>query len=268
MESRKSQFYITTSWDDGHPLDLRMAELLDKYGLPATFYVPLVSEYPLLTQSEIRELGNAVEIGAHTITHCDLSQLEDAAARSEIVGCKDQLEHIIGAPCTSFCFPYGHFRRKHLKYLSEAGYQTVRTVELMSTEGPLMRDGVWILATTVQATPSTFAVYGRNAAKRLRFANLLRSLRYGISDWVKVTEALLVDMQKHGGVFHLWGHSWEVDECAQWGNVESAFALLAQFKQSAVFLRNCEFASLPDFSKPKRKIASISKSADLERELP
>jgi hypothetical protein len=29
--------YITTSWDDGHPLDLRVAELLAKYGLKDTF---------------------------------------------------------------------------------------------------------------------------------------------------------------------------------------------------------------------------------------
>ena len=29
--------YITTSWDDGHPLDFRVAELLAKYGLPGTF---------------------------------------------------------------------------------------------------------------------------------------------------------------------------------------------------------------------------------------
>ena len=35
---------ITTSWDDGHPLDLRVAELLAKYGLQGTFYVPMTAE--------------------------------------------------------------------------------------------------------------------------------------------------------------------------------------------------------------------------------
>ena len=29
----KTATYITTSWDDGHPLDLRVAGLLAKYGL-------------------------------------------------------------------------------------------------------------------------------------------------------------------------------------------------------------------------------------------
>src|ERR1700738_4642747 len=46
-------------------------------------------------------------------------------------------------------------------------------------------------------------------------------------------EGLLTDMLKKGGVCHLWGHSWEVNEHAQWSNVERAFVLLAQFKQSA-----------------------------------
>ncbi len=30
---------VTTSWDDGHKLDLKLAHLLQKYNMPATFYV-------------------------------------------------------------------------------------------------------------------------------------------------------------------------------------------------------------------------------------
>jgi hypothetical protein len=32
--------YVTISVDDGHPTDLRTADLLDKYGLGAIFYIP------------------------------------------------------------------------------------------------------------------------------------------------------------------------------------------------------------------------------------
>ena len=31
---------ITTSWDDGHPLDIRLAELLATYGLRGHFMCP------------------------------------------------------------------------------------------------------------------------------------------------------------------------------------------------------------------------------------
>src|SRR5688500_11915407 len=32
---------VTTSWDDGHPLDIRLAEMLARHGVAGTFYVPL-----------------------------------------------------------------------------------------------------------------------------------------------------------------------------------------------------------------------------------
>ena len=32
---------LTTSWDDGHPLDLKLADLLARYPIPAALYVPL-----------------------------------------------------------------------------------------------------------------------------------------------------------------------------------------------------------------------------------
>ena len=52
---------ITTSWDDGHPLDLRMAGLLAKYGLKGSFYVPTeYSEWPLMTRSQIVELDKTL----------------------------------------------------------------------------------------------------------------------------------------------------------------------------------------------------------------
>ena len=32
---------VTTSWGDGNPLDIRLAEILASHGLRGTFYVPL-----------------------------------------------------------------------------------------------------------------------------------------------------------------------------------------------------------------------------------
>jgi peptidoglycan/xylan/chitin deacetylase (PgdA/CDA1 family) len=81
--------YITTSWDDGHPLDLRLAELLHKYGLPATFYIPLENQLPVLTQSQVRELSGKFEVGAHTVHHCDLLTMPDHVTRMEITDCKN-----------------------------------------------------------------------------------------------------------------------------------------------------------------------------------
>jgi len=230
--------YITTSWDDGHPLDLRLAELLRKYGLPATFYVPLDNKLPVLTASQVRELSAEFEIGAHTVHHCDLLTAPDHVTRSEITDCKNELEQICGRPCTAFCFPKGHFRRNHLKNVREAGYRTARTVELMSLEMPSVLDGVAMIPTTMQAGPAGFSRVARNSLKRMRPENLFRHVRFSKSDWVATAEAVLEHVIRGGGVFHLWGHSWEIDQMRQWEDLERALALLAQCKGRAHFTDN------------------------------
>ena len=56
---------VTTSWDDGHPLDVRLAELLSSYGVPGTFYLPLMySKIPLLGRPQMRAIrALGMEIG-------------------------------------------------------------------------------------------------------------------------------------------------------------------------------------------------------------
>jgi len=48
-----------------------------------------------------------MSIGAHTVTHPILSQLDDAEARSEIRGGRQALESILGAPVPLFAYPNG-----------------------------------------------------------------------------------------------------------------------------------------------------------------
>ncbi|MGH7837447.1 MAG: polysaccharide deacetylase family protein, partial [Candidatus Binataceae bacterium] len=64
---------MTTSWDDGHPLDLRVAELLAAHGVRGTFYVPVrASADSLMKPADLRRLRNlGMEIGAHTVSHPD-----------------------------------------------------------------------------------------------------------------------------------------------------------------------------------------------------
>jgi peptidoglycan/xylan/chitin deacetylase (PgdA/CDA1 family) len=240
----KPSAFITTSWDDGHPLDLRLGELLRKYALPATFYIPLDHTLPLLSPSQVRELSTQFEVGAHTVHHCDLLTTPEDVTRMEITDCKKELEQICGRPCTAFCFPKGRFRRTHVKEVARAGYRTARTVELMSVEIPRRQDGVAIVPTTLQAGPAGFLRGARNSLKRLRPMNFFRHLRYSQFDWVRTAEAMLEQVLVSGGVFHVWGHSWEVDQMGEWQNLERVFQVLAQSKGHAVWTNNTGLADL------------------------
>ncbi|HEX4591328.1 MAG TPA: polysaccharide deacetylase family protein, partial [Gemmataceae bacterium] len=149
--------YITTSWDDGHPSDFRVAELLAKYGLRGTFYIPRTAEMETISESQIRELAGSFEVGGHTIHHVVLPEAPDAEARREIVESKSWLKDLTGRPCPMFCPPKGKFRRLHLDMVREAGYAGVRTVELLSLDFPRPTAGLMVLPTTVQAHQHEFA---------------------------------------------------------------------------------------------------------------
>jgi hypothetical protein len=235
---------ITTSWDDGSLHDLRLAELLAKYGLPGTFYVPLSDSRPTLTAAQIRGLSIEFEIGAHTVNHVRLKRLAESQARHEIVDSKKRLEDILGKPCSIFCFPGGSYANVHLQLLRDAGFVAARTVELLSFQRPRTRHGIALIPTTIQAYPHRTGSYLRNAAKRLSVDavwNLLRGSR--AKGWPAFAHMLLEQAADIGGVFHLWGHSWELEENGQWRVLDETLAAISEYRESASLLTNMELCS-------------------------
>src|SRR5918999_469587 len=79
-----------------------------------------------LTSDEVNHLsqGGLIEIGAHTVTHSQLSQLSLSLQRKEIKESKDCLEEILGRPVVSFAYPYG----KRSDY-------TTQTIDLIKESG-------------------------------------------------------------------------------------------------------------------------------------
>lgn len=232
---------ITTSWDDGHPLDLRIADLLTKYGLPGTFYVPFENSRRVMAPSEVRELSQTFEIGAHTVHHVDLTSVSSAVAEQEIAESKERLEGLIGRSCVAFCFPKGRFRARHVPMVRRAGFQCARTVELLSTGFPQCCCGLYVMPTTIQVNSHTSLSYFKNCTKRLRFGNFGRFIsRVRTDDWVTAAQTLLRIVVERGGVFHLWGHSWEIEEDHQWGNLEIFFSELQQLRNVATYVPNSD----------------------------
>lgn len=239
----KPETYLTTSWDDGNPSDLRVAELLIKHGLRGTFYVPMTAGTATMTAAQIRELGSAFEIGAHTLHHIALTQLPKERALQEITGSKSWLEDTIGQPCRMFCPPTGAFSQLHLEMIRRAGFMGLRTTELGSLDLPRMRGGLVSMPTTVQAYPHGLATFVRNAVKRMAFANLWRFVVRGrMTDWPELARYLMRRALDDGGVFHLWGHSWELGNVDQWARLDEVLQAMAEIAASAPSLENGELA--------------------------
>jgi len=244
--------FITTSWDDGHPLDLRVAELLSKYGLLGTFYIPMIAENETMPAAQIRELSLAFEIGAHTLHHAVLTEATEQKAWQEIAGSKSWLESNTGLPCLMFCPPKGKYTNRHLDIARKAGYLGVRNVELLSLDFPRKNAGIMLLPTTIQAYPHGSLAFAKNAVKRMALKNLLRLMTHGRStDWPALARSLLHESLRHGGVFHLWGHSWELQETGQWQLLDEALRCMSEFAIQAPSLTNgqiCQRALLSSAS--------------------
>ncbi|MEM9414119.1 MAG: polysaccharide deacetylase family protein [Planctomycetota bacterium] len=220
---------ITTSWDDGHPLDLRVATMLVEHGLAGTFYVPRRWSRPTMSDAQLRELVDAgFELGGHTIDHVVLTDIPDGKAASQIEASRDWLADVMGRECTVFCPPTGRFHARHAAMIAQAGYAGYRTVELWSDGTPRPHPiGLIEMPTSIQAQPHSKLPVLRNIAKRRVTMNLMRFLRMGRSgDWLEQLGRLAAHVEGQGGVLHLWGHSWEIEEFQQWDRLDKAFALL------------------------------------------
>ena len=230
---------LTTSWDDGHPLDFRIAELLAKYNLTGTFYIPRSAPTATMSGSHVRDLSSSFEIGAHTLDHVFLTDVEIARADEQIAGSKKWIEETIARECPMFCPPAGRFNRQHVRLMRLAGFTGMRTVEFMSLDHPRETDGMMVMPTTLQARPHNPGSYFRNFAKRLAMRNFwLYMLHARSGGWADCVRSLLRATLASGGVFHLWGHSWEIQEQGQWDRLEYVFRLMSEVTREAPCLTN------------------------------
>lgn len=223
------QTIITTSWDDGHPLDMRLAEMLTRHNLRGTFYIPRRINTGVMSESEMRSLAQNFEIGAHTINHVFLDQVDDATANTEIATSRQWVTDVISRPCDMFCPPAGRYNPSHLPMFRAAGYLGIRTVEFVSFSEPRERDGLLEMPTTLQAFDQPVWGFTKNFIKRRAFGNLWRYAVHARSrNWVTLARRLLARAIEVGGVFHLWGHSWELEQTGQWKNLEEVLRLMGE----------------------------------------
>lgn len=122
---------IIFSVDDGNVFDLKIAELLEKYGFTGIFYIaPFFSKIPVMTVNQIRGISKKHEIGGHTLFHFTLPKLSTNEQIKEILNGKKELEEIIGKKITKFAYPRGHFNEETKKNVELCGFREARTMKV------------------------------------------------------------------------------------------------------------------------------------------
>lgn len=220
---------FTCSIDDGHPSDLRTADLLKKHGIAATFYIPGRNREgpPVMTPAEVRGLARDFEIGSHTCDHAFLKSLDADEAHYQITEGKKRLEDALGASVAGFCYPGGKFRGRDAQMVQSAGFRYARTtVNLCLDAGP----DPYEMPTTCQFYPHPRNVLLRNFARAGHWDRRSEVLRLAIRhrDWIARLNAMFDHACETGGVFHLWGHSKDIDELDAWKEFDAFLARVAR----------------------------------------
>ncbi len=250
-----SALRLTLSVDDGHPLDLRLADLLDRHGLQATFYIPIANAEgpPVMSAAHVRRLAQRFEIASHTFSHRFLARLDDEQAWAEIVEGKQALEQILGAPVQGFCYPGGRYRRRHAAMVCEAGFAYARTTQNLRLD---VGSRPFEMPTTLQFYPHEPAVLTRNLLSQgdrlMRLPGWMAAM--ACNDWLQRAYRLLALAAERGGVFHLWLHTLDMERLGLWTALDCFLARAAERVPQAARLSNgmlaAELSRAPDLPPP------------------
>ena len=222
---------FVTSWDDGHPLDLKIAELLDRYHLSGTFYIPIRNSEgrAVMSKKDIRTLDSNFDIGSHTHDHIFLDTLSSTECYEQISAGKSQLEDYLGHSVDGFCYPGGKYNANIIKIVQELNIRHARTIKNFYLD---IDDDKFQIPTTLQLFPHNKAVYCSNYIKQLNLLNRYQAFKQITfsNDWLSSLLLLVQNYINTDKIFHLWGHSWEIEEQNLWGELETLFKFVSSFQ--------------------------------------
>jgi peptidoglycan/xylan/chitin deacetylase (PgdA/CDA1 family) len=232
---------VTTSWDDDAASGLRVSELLGERGLRGTFYVPTgqLSGGSRLTDGNLRVLsGNGFEIGGHTISHRILTDLSQSELVQEVGECKLILEQMLGKEVATFCYPRGRFNPQVVREVQRAGYRGARTTRMLCSNAvfPPLK-----MPTTVQAYPHSRSNYVRNLARLGGVPALAKSAAdlVWFEGWLQLGKKLFDRALRDGGVWHLYGHPWEIEKLNLWSQLKEMLDYVSQ-RDGVTYLTNAQ----------------------------
>jgi peptidoglycan/xylan/chitin deacetylase (PgdA/CDA1 family) len=217
-----------SSWDDGHPYDVRLADLLARHGLKGTFYVPVQNREgrDVMTARQLRELDAAHELGSHTRDHVYLTALSEAERKLQILEGKQELENVLGHYIAGFCYPGGKLNRHVRQSVIDAGFLHARTVSnLWLSSGK----DAFTIPTTAQFYPHPASVLWWNFLKGGHYQarkTAIRNLMLG-DDMFGTLRELATRCINSDRIFHVWGHSWEIDKFDLWRELDTFLSHIA-----------------------------------------
>lgn len=118
------------SYDDASEHDRRLVDIFNRFGLRASFHLNSgkLGQPHHIAHHELRSLYRGHEVSCHSVTHPDLTCLDDAALRREIADDRRTLEDLTGSSVRGLAYPFGTYDARVMAILPELGIEYARTV--------------------------------------------------------------------------------------------------------------------------------------------
>ena len=120
------------------------------------------------------------------------------------------------------------------------GFRLARTTELLYINDTLKSN---VLRTTLQVYDHTGVTYARHLIKHKRLKPLIHFLASNSSYNILSLAENFLNNIIDGGCFHLWGHSWEIQQFNLWKKLEEIFRLISNNNQFK-YMQNKEILPL------------------------
>lgn len=203
---------IAFSFDDNHTLNMKLADLLEKYGFRATFFINILplKKHVGMKASEIQELyAKGHEIAAHTVSHTPLPLQHRDQRHYELIMGKKALDSLLNTNIVGFSYPKGQFTNKIKIETESTGHKYARA----TGEGNINPD------TDRFASVPTVQIYNTLYHRIFRiWRNILEGTKFSwTGDWKKSCKNYIKYNQ---GLIHIWGHSWEIEKQERWSELE------------------------------------------------
>lgn len=197
---------LTLSYDDGVEQDIKLIEIMNKYGLKGTFnlntgkYLKERGMYKtdeihrVMTKKQVTEvyLNSGHEVAIHSLTHPFLEQLPSSRVVYEISKDRENLEEQFGTIVRGMAYPYGTYSHEVIEVLKQLNIAYARTV--ISTEDFRIPTDWLRLTTTCH----------HNNPKLMELAE----------------KFLECNTKRCPALFYLWGHSYEFERDDNWDIIE------------------------------------------------
>lgn len=204
---------LTLSYDDGVRADLRLAEIITRYGLKCTFNINTSSfeknDPKKITPDEIKTnlLDNGHEVAVHGECHVAPGNAEPARAIMDVINCRNTLEKTFDRIVRGMAYPdYGIKRME-----GHNNYENVRSY--------LKNLGI-VYSRTLGEDNNRFLMpndwYQWMPTAHHNNQNLQKWAEEFVSTDVKAQYLT----RQYPRLFYLWGHSYEFDNNDNWDVIE------------------------------------------------